>query len=30
LHNFLDEDYEGQTGMKRRVGYLLLTERISF
>ena len=32
LHNFLNEDYGGGifNGMKRRVGYIMLTERISF
>ena len=32
LHNFLNEDYLGGVfnGMKRRVGYIMLTERISF
>lgn len=32
LHNFLNENYEGGafTGMKRRVGYIMLTERIRF
>lgn len=30
LHNFMNEDYEGQTGMKRRVGYIMLTDRICF
>lgn len=32
LHNFLNEDYSGGifNGMKRRVGYIMLTERISF
>lgn len=32
LHNFLNEDYVGGifNGMKRRVGYIMLTERISF
>ena len=32
LHNFLKEDYAGGifNGMKRRVGYIMLTERISF
>ena len=32
LHNFLNEDYRGGifNGMKRRVGYIMLTERISF
>ena len=32
LHNFLNEDYDGGifNGMKRRVGYIMLTERIAF
>jgi len=32
LHNFLDEGYVGGdfSGMKRRVGYIMFTERISF
>jgi len=32
LHNFLNEDYGGGifNGMKRRVGYIMLTERIAF
>ena len=30
LHNFLDEDYVGQKGVKRRVGYIMMTERICF
>lgn len=32
LHNFLNEDYSGGAfkGMKRRVGYIMLTQRISF
>ena len=32
LHNFLNEDYTGGVfkGMKRRVGYIMLTERIRF
>lgn len=30
LHNFLNEDYAGFNGMKRRVGYIMLTERIGF
>ncbi len=32
LHNFLNEGYVGNvfSGMKRRVGYIMLTERISF
>mgnify|MGYP007069860716 CR=1 FL=1 len=28
LHNFLDTDYPGQAGMKRKVGYIMLTERV--
>ena len=28
LHNFLNEDYPGFNGMKHRVGYIMLTERI--
>lgn len=28
LHNFFNEDYFGQAGMKRRVGYIMLTHRI--
>ena len=28
LHNFLDTDYPGQEGMKRKVGYIMLTERV--
>ncbi|MBQ7634837.1 MAG: hypothetical protein IJS89_04625 [Bacteroidaceae bacterium] len=27
LHNFLDPSYPGQAGMKRKVGYLMLTQR---
>lgn len=30
LHNFLNEDYPDFNGMKRRVGYIMLTERIGF
>jgi len=30
LHNFLNENYPGFDGLKRRVGYIMLTERISF
>ena len=30
LHNFLNENYAGFNGMKRRVGYIMLTERIGF
>ena len=32
LHNFLNEDYGGGifNGIKRRVGYIILTERIEF
>ena len=30
LHNFLNEDYVGFNGMKRRVGYIMFTERIGF
>lgn len=30
LHNFLNEDYPGFNGMKRRVGYIMLTERVGF
>ena len=28
LHNFLDTDFPGQKGMKRKVGYIMLTERV--
>ena len=28
LHNFFNEEYAGQGGMKRRVGYIMLTHRI--
>ena len=28
LHNFLNTDYPGQQGMKRKVGYIMLTQRI--
>ena len=28
LHNFLNPDYAGQAGMKRKVGYIMLTQRI--
>lgn len=28
LHNFLDSDYAGQQGMKRKVGYINVTHRI--
>ena len=28
LHNFFNEEYTGQGGMKRRVGYIMLTHRI--
>ncbi|MBO4905743.1 MAG: hypothetical protein J5486_01755 [Bacteroidaceae bacterium] len=27
LHNFLDSDYPGQQGMRRKVGYIMLTTR---
>ena len=30
LHNFLNENYAGFNGMKRRVGYIMFTERIGF
>lgn len=30
LHNFINEDYTGQAGLKRRVAYLMLSERITF
>ena len=30
LHNFLNENYSGFDGIKRRVGYIMLTERIEF
>jgi hypothetical protein len=29
LHNFLDDSYPGQDGMKRKVGYILLTQRFA-
>ncbi len=29
LHNFLNPDYAGQQGMNRKVGYIMLTRRIS-
>ena len=28
LHNFFNENYAGQAGMKRRVGYIMLSHRI--
>lgn len=28
LHNFLNSNYDGQNGMKRKVGYIMLTRRI--
>lgn len=28
LHNFFNQDYPGQQNLKRRVGYIMLTERI--
>lgn len=28
LHNFFDTSYPGQSGLKRKVGYIMLTERI--
>ncbi len=28
LHNFLDTDFPGQKGMKRKVGYIMLTQRV--
>lgn len=30
LHNFIDSDYPGFAGMKRKVGYISICERISF
>ncbi len=28
LHNFLDTDFPGQQGMKRKVGYIMFTQRV--
>ena len=28
LHNFLDTDFPGQNGMKRKVGYIMFTQRV--
>lgn len=28
LHNFLNKDYPGQQGMKRKVGYIMFTQRV--
>ena len=29
LHNFFDTDYPGQQGLKRKVGYIMLTRRVA-
>jgi hypothetical protein len=29
LHNFFDTDYKGLQGMKRKVGYIMLTQRVT-
>ncbi len=28
LHNFFNTDYPGQQNLKRKVGYIILTQRI--